>query len=201
MIHARDASISPVIGNRGNLRDVSADEANVLCTQCGLCCDGTFYGSVVVAEGEGGEGLGGEVPRLERIGLRIVRDDAGTPAMPQPCSALRDRLCAVYSDRPKACGDYQCLLRKKLAASECTFVDAVADVKRMRELLATIRVAFECPDTMSIWERILAMEEPTTPEAALEASRKYAAGIAAVGELLAVGRASFEPRFAGGGAR
>ena len=183
-----------VIGNRANLRAVSVDEANVLCTQCGLCCDGTFYGSVVVAEG-------GEAPRLERIGLRIVRDDAGTPAMPQPCTALRGCLCAVYTERPKACGEYECLLRKKLVASEETFDEAVAAVRKMRDLLATIRLSFECPDTMSIWERILAMEEPATPEAALEASRKYASGITAVGELLALGRERFEPRFAGGGSR
>ena len=162
--------------------------------QCGLCCDGTFYGSVVIADGE--------TPRLERVGLRIVRDEEGrAPTMAQPCSALRGCLCAVYEERPSACAAYQCSLRKAVVAGECALEDATANVKKMRELLGVIRAGFECPESMSIWERILAMEEPKTPEEAALASARYGDAIRAVGELLALGRASFEPRFAGGGTR
>ena len=162
--------------------------------QCGLCCDGTFYGSVVIADGE--------KVRLDRVGLRIVRDDeSGATTMAQPCSALRGCLCAVYAERPTACAAYQCSLRKKVGAGDGTLDDALANVKKMRELLSAIRVAFDCPESMSIWERILAMEEPKTPEEASAASLRYGEAIAAVGELLALGRAAFEPRFAGGGSR
>jgi Fe-S-cluster containining protein len=172
---------------------VSVAEANALCMQCGLCCDGTFYGSVVVAEDER--------PRLERVGLRIVHEEGGATAMPQPCSALRGCLCAVYEARPTACAAYECLLRKNVSVGARSMDEAIAVVTQMRSLLTIIRIAFECSSSMSIWERILAMEEPTTPEAAALASRKYAGAIAAVGELLALGRAEIEPRFAGGGAR
>jgi len=171
---------------------VSIAEANALCTQCGLCCDGTFYGSVVIESGE--------QPRLERVGLRLVQDD-GAAVMRQPCSALRGCLCAVYEERPTACAGYECSLRKKLAADGCSKDDALATVMKMRELLATVRTGFDCPESMSIWERILAMEEPTTPEEAAAAAEKYGEAIRAVGELLALGRAAFEPRFAGGGSR
>jgi Fe-S-cluster containining protein len=171
---------------------MSVAEANALCMQCGLCCDGTFYGSVTIAVDERS--------RLQRVGLRIV-DDEGKAAMKQPCSALRGCLCGAYEERPAACAEYQCSLRKKLVAGEESLHGATATVAKMRELLASIRVAFECPESMSIWERILAMEEPTTPEEAIAASRKYDAGIKAVGELLSLGRAEFEPRFAGGGSR
>jgi Fe-S-cluster containining protein len=172
---------------------VGVAEANVLCMQCGLCCDGTFYGSVVVADAD--------KARLERVGLRIVTDDQGATTMPQPCSALRGRLCDAYSERPTACADYQCSLRKSVTAGNTTLEEAFANVKKMRELLSVIRVAFDCPESMSIWERILAMEDPKTPEEAAAASKKYGDAITAVGELLALGRASFEPRFAGGGTR
>ena len=47
----------------------------------------------------------------------------------------------------------------------------------------------------------MALEEPSTPEAAALAARKYAGAIEAVGALLALGREAFEPRFAGGGTR
>lgn len=172
---------------------MSDGEATELCTKCGLCCDGTFYGSVVIASDES--------ERLARVGLRIVRDDSGAGMMPQPCSALRGCLCAAYEERPASCADYQCLLRKKVVAGEESLEAAMATVTRMRALLTVIRVDFQCPESMSIWERILAMEEPKTPEQASAASRKYGAAITAVGELLALGRASFEPRFAGGGSR
>jgi Fe-S-cluster containining protein len=171
---------------------VSVAEANALCMQCGLCCDGTFYGSVVVADDER--------PRLERVGLRIVQD-GGATAMPQPCSALRGCLCAVYEERPTACAAYECVLRKSVSTGARSMDEAIAAVAQMRGLLTIIRTAFECPASMSIWERILAMEEPATPEAAAVAARTYAGAIAAVGELLALGRAHFEPRFAGGGSR
>src|SRR5262245_22448053 len=65
-----------------------------LCKECGLCCDGTFYGTVAVAEAERERAL--------RVGLRVVDED-GALRMPQPCSALRGHLCAVYEDRPSAC--------------------------------------------------------------------------------------------------
>lgn len=167
-------------------------EANALCTQCGLCCDGTFYGSVVVAHEEHA--------RLGRVGLRVIQDE-GTLSMPQPCAALRGCLCAVYAERPSACARYACSLRKKVGAGGASLEDALAKVARMRSLLAAIRAAFECPVTTSIWERILTLEEPTTAEGASVAARDYAEAIAAVGELLELGRAEFEPRFAGGAAR
>ena len=170
---------------------MSAD-TDALCMQCGLCCDGTFFGSVVVAENEG--------PRLERVGLRVIQQD-GVPTMPQPCIALGGCLCSVYSERPAACAKYECSLRKRVNAGESTLEDATAKVAKMRALLATIRTAFDCPPTTSIWERILALEEPTSAEAKSVAIRDYAVAIDAVSELLELGRASFEPRFAGGGAR
>jgi len=160
--------------------------------QCGLCCDGTFFGSVVVAESER--------PRLDRVGLRIVDQD-GSPSMPQPCGALRGCLCAAYADRPTACAEYQCSLRKAVSAGEKSLEAALADVAKMHSLLTTIREAFDCPPSTSIWERILALEEPTTAEGRDVAVRDYAGAIDAVSRLLELGRSTFEPRFAGGGSR
>jgi Fe-S-cluster containining protein len=167
-------------------------EADALCTDCGLCCDGTFYGSVVVAEDE--------AARLGRVGLRVLQYD-GACGMPQPCTALRGCLCDVYADRPRACAAYECELRKSVKAGEQPLEDARAKIAAMRALLATIRAGFEIPDGGSIWETILSLEEPTTPEAARAAALRYGPAIEAVGALLALGRASFEPRFAGGGSR
>jgi Fe-S-cluster containining protein len=167
-------------------------DPDVLCMDCGLCCDGTFYGSVVVAMDER--------ERLGRVGLPVIQHEA-VLSMPQPCGALRGCLCSVYADRPSACAAYECMLRKSVAAGECSLDDARSKVATMRRLLATIREGFECPPETSIWQKILSLEEPTSPEEAAIAARDYAAAIDAVGALLELGRAAFEPRFAGGGAR
>ena len=170
---------------------VSAD-GDALCTDCGLCCDGTFYGSVVVrAE---------ETERLARVGLPVLQND-GACSMAQPCTALRGHLCNAYADRPSACAGYECELRKKVNDGACSLEEAREQIAGMRALLVTIRDGFEIPERGSIWEKILTLEEPATPEAAAIAVVRYGPAIAAVGQLLTLGRAAFEPRFAGGGTR
>jgi Fe-S-cluster containining protein len=171
----------------------SAASADALCMQCGLCCDGTFYGSVVIAADER--------ERLGRVGLAVLQHADASLTMAQPCVALRGRLCSVYSERPAACAKYQCTLRESVAAGEASLEEGLARVARMQALLETIRVGFDCPPSTSIWECILALAEPTTPEGARIAARDYAGAINAVSELLELGRATFEPKFAGGGTR
>jgi Fe-S-cluster containining protein len=163
-------------------------EPEALCTRCGLCCDGTFFGSVVVAAAE-------RAP-LARLGLSVVGSDV--TSMPQPCAALRGCLCAVYEGRPGACARYACALRTRLASGARSAAEAAATVARMRELLELVRAAFDCPKETSIWEAILALEEPATAEGEAQARKDYGAAIDAVGALLELGRAEFEPRFAGG---
>jgi len=167
-------------------------ETDALCTDCGLCCDGTFYGSVVVAAAE--------TDRLARVGLRVLQN-VGGGTMAQPCTALRGCLCDVYADRPSSCAAYECQLRKRVNAGDCSLEEARSKIAAMRGLLATIREGFEIPEAGSIWEKILTLEEPTSPEAAALAVVRYGAAIQAVGALLELGRAAFEPRFAGGGTR
>jgi Fe-S-cluster containining protein len=157
---------------------------------CGLCCDGTFFGSVVVAQDER--------DNLVRVGLRVVDSDGGL-AMPQRCTALRGCLCSAYADRPRACRSYECSLRERLLAGQASDDDARASLARMRALLEKIRSAFELPEDTSIWEAILAIAEPETFDPRSAAGRKFDSGIAAVSELLELARTVFEPAFTGGG--
>lgn len=154
---------------------------------CGLCCDGTFFGSVVVAEEER--------ERLARVRLVVVERD-GAPVMAQPCSALRGCLCDAYADRPGACATYECVLRKQVSAGARSLADGRAEIAAVRGLLATLRSALGIAEQGSIWEGILSLEEPPPEEAA-----RYEPAIAALGALLERTRSSFEPAFAGGGRR
>ncbi len=157
--------------------------------QCGLCCDGTFFGSVVIAPDE--------AVKLKRVGLRLLQSDSET-CMPQPCTALRGCLCSVYAERPSACARYECELRKNVTSGARSLEVALASVSRMHMLLATLRTSLGAGAGVSVWASILALDEPETPEGKTLARATYAEAIAAVGELLELGRAEFEPRFAGG---
>jgi Fe-S-cluster containining protein len=159
---------------------------------CGLCCDGTFFGSVVVAPEE--------TTRLARVGLTVLQND-GSCTMAQPCTALRGCLCEAYPDRPTACATYECQLVKRVNAGTCTLEEARSSIAKVRELLATIRKGFEIPDGASIWKTILTLEEPETPEGAAAALLRYGPAIDAVGALVQIGAAEFEAKFAGGGKR
>ena len=159
---------------------------------CGLCCDGTFFGSVVVAPAE--------TPRLSRVGLTVLQSE-GACTMAQPCTALRGCLCEVYADRPSACATYECQLVKRVSAGECSVDEAQIKIASVRQLLATIRKGFDIPEGGSIWKTILTLEEPTTPEGAAAALLKYGPAIDAVGALVELGASAFEPTFAGGGKR
>lgn len=168
------------------------EASETLCKECGLCCDGTFFGSVVIASDE--------TERLARRGLRVLQNE-GTCTMAQPCSALSGHLCDAYADRPTACRTYECLLTKRVSAGACTLEEARATIASARALLATIRAGFEMPEGGSIWTTILDLEEPTTREGAAAALAKYGPAIDAVGALVQLGAAKFEPSFAGGGKR
>src|SRR5687767_1431090 len=49
------------------LPDLRRHTADAVCMQCGLCCDGTFFGSVAVEAHER--------DKLGRVGLRVVEDN------------------------------------------------------------------------------------------------------------------------------
>lgn len=151
--------------------------ADALCQECALCCDGTFFGSVVVEQEER--------PRLARAGLRVVDRD-GALVLPQACTALRGCRCSAYADRPAACAKYECALRVRIISGETSEASARETLARMRVLLATIRDVFQLGDT-SIWDALIAIEKsvPTNDP-------RFDEGIDAVSELLALSHDVFQ---------
>lgn len=161
--------------------------AAALCMQCGLCCDGTFFGSVVIADDES--------DRLRRVGLPVVGED-GARTMRQPCSALRDCLCDVYAERPKACRTYECDLRVSVLDGSTNEASAHLSLARMHALLATVRAAFDVKGT-SIWEAVVALDGLAPLDRMTPEGRRFDEGIAAVSELLDLARSVFEPHLGG----
>lgn len=109
---------------------------DTLCTQCGLCCDGTLFGDVELRGRR-------EAIRLAALGLDVDSDDADVELLALPCAGLRGTRCGVYAHRPQCCRTFECRLLQQAQRGEVTAVDALsriraakAQVTRVRTLLA-----------------------------------------------------------------
>jgi len=69
------------------------DPIDILCLQCGLCCNGALFADVRRERGD-------HSPLFEQHGPRVA----------QPCPAFNsaDCRCAVYADRPARCRKFEC---------------------------------------------------------------------------------------------
>jgi uncharacterized protein len=109
-----------------------------LCQRCGLCCDGTLFTHVPLRPEER------EPARRHRLDVGEIAD--GTPVLRQCCSALRDRRCTLYAQRPEACRRYGCRLFSELAGGRVSQDEALAVVDRAHALLSTLERSLP-PDT------------------------------------------------------
>ena len=114
-----------------------------LCLACGLCCDGTIFGEIVLTE-------------EERRRLPLLSPPS------QPCPALEaDKRCRVYLDRPGACARYECSLLGQHRAGEVSDEQALERIAGVRELVTELRELVG--DAASIWracELHLESDEP-----------------------------------------
>src|SRR5258708_3324226 len=80
----------------------------VICTRCGLCCDGSLFADVELASGE-------EAPAMEVMGLEIEdADHNGGGLLLQPCRALKGKRCGIYPHRPDCCRAFECRLLQRV---------------------------------------------------------------------------------------
>ena len=96
---------------------------DILCTQCGLCCDGTLLDD---AELSGPA----EADRLELLGLEVEEDDA--PVISFPCAALDGTRCGIYPHRPHTCRTFECALLQETKAGRLTPEQARNRIRRGR---------------------------------------------------------------------
>ncbi|HZI04822.1 MAG TPA: YkgJ family cysteine cluster protein [Archangium sp.] len=109
-----------------------------LCQRCGLCCDGTLFSHVPLQAGE--------VEPARRNGLDVGVIADGTPVLRQGCTALCERRCTVYTERPEACRRYSCRLFTQVAAGTVSPEDALTVVAEAHALLSQLERGLP-PDT------------------------------------------------------
>lgn len=106
---------------------MSESLTDLLCTRCGLCCDGTLMADVELAGRA-------EASRIEAMGLEID-DDSEAPLMVLPCRALQGTRCGVYAHRPRCCKSFECRL---LDDARRGLVSIDGAVERIEDTLARV---------------------------------------------------------------
>jgi Fe-S-cluster containining protein len=107
-----------------------------LCQSCGLCCDGSLFGRVVLQPGE--------VETARRHRLRVLASGRG---FEQRCAALEapgpvgQHRCAIYGERPRSCRNFTCRLYEHHRVDGGAIEPRLAAVRRVRELVAALEAA------------------------------------------------------------
>ena len=144
----------------------------LLCTACGLCCDGTLLADVELG---GKDDLGA----LEVLGLEIEDpDEEHDGLLLLPCGALRGTRCSIYVHRPECCRTFECRLLQEagrglvtVEQAMVTISDAVSRVARVRSLVDELDPG---QDRMSLKERsldALANSETNSADAGVRRTR------------------------------
>jgi uncharacterized protein len=111
---------------------------DLLCTQCGLCCDGSLFADVELSGPA-------EAAGLEILGLEVEDDDSDGRLLVQPCAALEGKRCAIYAHRPRCCRTFECRLLQdvrhgavSIARAQQHIVATLSGIGRVRALIAEL---------------------------------------------------------------
>ena len=110
---------------------------DILCTQCGLCCNGSLFADVELAGPHESSGL-------ELLGLDVedAGDDEGALLL-LPCRALKGKRCSIYPHRPECCRTFECRLLQQaktgavsLDRAKEKIAEAFERIGQVKQLLA-----------------------------------------------------------------
>ena len=102
-------------------------DANSLCRECGLCCNGVLF-SYVRLDPE-------EVLPARDLGLKVGSFPKG-PGFGQACTAFAGCQCNIYAERPTYCREFECLLLKSVKAGQ---TESTAALKIIRSALRRVK--------------------------------------------------------------
>lgn len=124
-------------------------QLSAICTNCGLCCDGTLYFVAPLSKAE----CDNLIPVLE------VRTEAnGDTVLKQPCKALAGSCCTIYDSRPQICRGYRCGVLESVIDGELQPERAVQIVSEVRALARTVEAVLATyepsPEKITLSQRL-----------------------------------------------
>lgn len=101
-----------------------------LCANCGLCCDGSLFGTVEIVEED--------ADRMHDLGVVLTPCEDDNYDFDQPCPMLKGTRCTIYAQRPETCSDFRCTTLRELDAGEIALDQAQDRVATVRQMLADL---------------------------------------------------------------
>lgn len=109
-----------------------------LCTNCGMCCDGTLFEYVEIEPDE----------RAQVSSLFDLTDGEKGPVFLQPCPHTVARVCTAYDNRPATCRAYRCKTLIALETGDITRPEALRRVEEALHARETVRPFMTEGETM-----------------------------------------------------
>lgn len=123
---------------------MNTPDANSLCLECGLCCNGVIFADVQLQAEDNAE-------ELRALGLKFLPNRKSQNAelkFQQPCTAFEGCRCQIYAQRPRYCREFECLLLKNVKAGETDITEARRVIRSALQRLRTVkRLLVELGDT------------------------------------------------------
>ncbi len=106
------------------------NESQILCTSCGLCCDGSLYERARINKDES---------LITDYSFAIEQNDYQWFRL--PCSYLSEKCCTIYEERPfKVCEAFKCKLIKAYQAEKITFEEAAGEINKAMALKTNLEL-------------------------------------------------------------
>jgi Fe-S-cluster containining protein len=133
-------------------------DANSLCRECGLCCNGVIFADVQLQSGD-------NAARLRALGLAFLKNRQSPIAnrkFSQPCTAFAGCACKIYSERPTYCRQFECLLLKSVKAGETNSSDAIrvirSALRRVKKVKRLLQQLGDTDDSVALSKRFRRMQ-------------------------------------------
>ena len=109
--------------------------SNSLCLECGLCCNGVIFANGQLQPED-------DPARLRSLGLKYPpkrNSKIKNQKFLQPCAAFDGCRCKIYSERPKYCRAFECLLLKSVRAGQTDMAGALRMVRTARHRVEKVK--------------------------------------------------------------
>jgi hypothetical protein len=109
--------------------------SNSLCLECGLCCNGVIFANGQLQPED-------DAAHLQSLGLRFPpkrNSKIENQKFLQPCAAFDGCRCKIYSERPRYCRQFECLLLKSVKAGRTDTPMALRAIRAARQRVEKVK--------------------------------------------------------------
>lgn len=109
--------------------------SNSLCLECGLCCNGVIFANGQLQPED-------DASHLHALGLKFEpnhKSQIANRKFLQPCAAFDGCRCKIYSERPRYCREFECLLLKSVKAGRTDNAEALRIIRTARQRVEKVK--------------------------------------------------------------